>query len=489
MKKYVCVLFIFVSLVAQATPVTLEITHDGSDRDCLLAGGQKRYTATVRKDNIITGDVVKISALDDKGNAYGPASVPGQASLDISMGISGIVTIQASTVVNGVTYTQMARYYVFELKVEPTELFVCKDEVSEKIVVTINPILGGDTATVSQSSVEGSVVISNSSLYLSGGGGNDFTVTGGSGGTVTLTITQDQSPNCTVTVIVHVIEVTIDVDEDPACKYENVTFTATVKPDGGTVTWLGGDESDNTTGNTYVARFITGGSRVVLAVVDFMGHTCIASKTVTIADITITSISPDPLRLGTDLLIRYDIGPAGFNFGSVELEIENKNGAIVFKKGGSPPTAGSHQTTWENAKWNQGANSGAYANPNNGPYTVKITGTHNGRKCPPATQTLNTILEVQFEIEDPAGTANVDDRAGIAIDPHTLTAFKGGTTWFLNFTISPGANHTEAKFESKDAALNQLDDGVWTIELKDFRDDIGNFTQISSDKSFRLHLR
>ncbi|MEO8368069.1 MAG: choice-of-anchor X domain-containing protein [Candidatus Solibacter sp.] len=226
------------------------------------------------------------------------------------------------------------------------------------------------------------------------------------------------------------------------------------------------------------------------------------SKSITVKvglSISVISTAPTPsLLLGTDGTINYRVAPAGGNYDSVSLEIKNAAGTLVFKQTGLATSSGDHATTWTGIKWNQGANAGAFANPKNGPYEIKIIGTKNGTDDTD-TRSASIKLIVEADLTD-AAAAGVSRSAGIN---DVLTALKIVMKQGANETIVTGAGALTltgtqfAKHVKADApALNNLADGLYDVEFRDLRDDVGNFGDTDNNAAngiqvykFQLNLR
>jgi len=215
-----------------------------------------------------------------------------------------------------------------------------------------------------------------------------------------------------------------------------------------------------------------------------------ASARVFVGDLEITSLEPaDILELGKDLTVNYRIAPEGFSFDDAELQVFNAANQLIFKKGGIPKVAGTHSETWEKAQWNRPPHAGAYANPKNGPYKVRILGLiNNGDSCVSNVKEIATVLKITLDIEDPQGAPDPADRAGIAETQHKLASKRGAQEQEYATAVTPGPDHTRAQLKSADPALNSLDDGVYDFTIKDFRDDIGNFADPKTN-SFKLELQ
>lgn len=196
-------------------------------------------------------------------------------------------------------------------------------------------------------------------------------------------------------------------------------------------------------------------------------------------DITST-VPPDELILGESAVINYEIKPPGQSFDTVVMEIRNTIGDIVVKKEGLPVSAGAHSTSWENARWNQGAFNGKFANPKNGPYQIKMIGTKDG-DTDDDTSPLNTKLVIEADIKDEKTAGSGAARSaglGDLIDALKIVMKLGGSETVVSgagsITVT-GAAHDQKHIKVDAPALNNLDSGVYDVLFRDLRDEVGNF--------------
>lgn len=204
----------------------------------------------------------------------------------------------------------------------------------------------------------------------------------------------------------------------------------------------------------------------------------VASKDFTIIKPELTSISPTAdLLLGEDLTVNYKLDPS---FDSAELHIYNNSDTLIYKRTGIDASEGTHTTTWDSAKWNQSPYAGVYANPKNSNYKVKIVVFKNGAECSSNEKTVNTKLVIEADIKDeiPTGANTTAKAAGVGDLSNALEVLvkKDSTTNTFSATDITLIDITDGKHLKIDkSTLNLLDDGQWTIQLKDVRDEIGNF--------------
>jgi transglutaminase-like putative cysteine protease len=218
---------------------------------------------------------------------------------------------------------------------------------------------------------------------------------------------------------------------------------------------------------------------------NFFGTTTI--RKITIGEVRIDSLNPAAnLKLGDNLDVNYTVDLAGHSLDSAELHVKNNVKTLVFKKAGIPTASGSHTTTWDLAKWNQPPHSGAYANPKNSNYNSQIKGMFKGQPCDSNEKGVNTKLVVESEITDklPAGaTATRVSGLDDILDPLKVVMKMGANETIISGPGSikvtdKGSTPTVVKkvIEVDDPALNNLPDGVYSVILRDLRDEIGNFT-------------
>jgi hypothetical protein len=217
-----------------------------------------------------------------------------------------------------------------------------------------------------------------------------------------------------------------------------------------------------------------------------------------VVSVEIVSLSPTgDLVLGEDLTVEYKVnGSSSFSFDSVELHVYNYSDVLIYKRTGLGATAGTHNTTWEDAKWNQSPHSGAYANPNNGPYKVEIVATCSC-SSPHSTsdsRTINTVLILEFDLEDDK-PASDEISSGIfadAVDATKtdriavgLTPVSGGTHIFgtsapvFSAKTMVDLDNDPAVTEIKDTHVKQvmqssISDGSYYVVVKRVRDKAGN---------------
>jgi len=200
----------------------------------------------------------------------------------------------------------------------------------------------------------------------------------------------------------------------------------------------------------------------------------------------IVSLSPENiLVLGNDLEVEYKIGS---NFDTVELRILNYSEEIIYSRTDLELTEGTHFTTWEAGKWNQGTHSGAYANPKNGPYKVMLVATIGSTEFSES-ETLNTTLLLSAILEDnPAGTGTIATGLDDPLNNVKLTIdgpdanFNGQefTPVFQDVVLEDlmlnGSNTEIRRVSMKytSTELDSADDGEYTVRVVNVKDVAGN---------------
>ncbi|MDX2057713.1 MAG: carboxypeptidase regulatory-like domain-containing protein [Gemmatimonadales bacterium] len=196
--------------------------------------------------------------------------------------------------------------------------------------------------------------------------------------------------------------------------------------------------------------------------------------------VKVLALAPQPLVLGNDLTIDYEVvAPAGFAMDALRLEVVNANGILVYETP-ADATAGVHSMIWPGV-WNQAPHSGAFANPANGPYEVRLIGTEAGADCGEGAQLADTHLVLAADLVDvPAPGTNPTEAAGLADLTAALKVVlkSGGGPEFLflapTFTVDgPDRWHRHLVVEAP--GLDALPDGDYDVLFRDLRDEIGNF--------------
>ena len=198
---------------------------------------------------------------------------------------------------------------------------------------------------------------------------------------------------------------------------------------------------------------------------------------VQIVGIEITGLSPeDSVELGDDLTVYYRvIGPPGFSFARAELRVSNDEvGAVIYVRADLSGNTGEHTTKWKEAKWNQSPHSGAYANPSKGDWKINVVGIKGNKEIVSNEMTIQTDFVIRAEITDPpsplaAGLVDLQGNLTVVV----YSDFDAYVFYWWNIIFGDILNGVRVKVDHWD--LNTLEDGRWTIQLKDVRDDIGNF--------------
>ena len=201
---------------------------------------------------------------------------------------------------------------------------------------------------------------------------------------------------------------------------------------------------------------------------------------ITIKDLRLPEGRDKALELGDDLKIDYEIEPLAFAFEKAELRIYNNKGNLVYKREGLPASGGKYSTVWEKTKWNQEPHIGAYANPKNSPYQIQIAGS--APNCAAAGRDVDTQFVIHAEIRDiRAGSA--ERASGLAQAMKTLEVrlngvsgrktFKGTDLKISDIEGLPEGSYGKAVL-LQNQELNQLENGRWTIQVRDVSDGVGN---------------
>jgi hypothetical protein len=188
--------------------------------------------------------------------------------------------------------------------------------------------------------------------------------------------------------------------------------------------------------------------------------------------------------LGDDVTVNYEILPADIAFDKVELQVRNSRGELVYKRDDLAATGGKVQTTkWEKVKWSEPPFVGAYANPANNDYAITVVGYFNDNGCPAEPLKINTKFILSAEIKD-IKSGSASRASGLSDLDKTLKIRFQSLLGSMEFQASD-IEITEMKGLEKGSygkmikldkpALNQLQDGEWTIQIKDIRDAAGNF--------------
>ena len=196
--------------------------------------------------------------------------------------------------------------------------------------------------------------------------------------------------------------------------------------------------------------------------------------------------------VGSDVPISYYIFYGAHPFFYVELTIRNADGTVIHLE--SEDTSwGNHNVTWYDTKWTYGDHVGAYANPRHGWYTVRISGYYIDENSDLIEirdeKTLTTTLVIEADTTDtvPGGAVGNAVASGLAhlADCLEVRLSKGATTVAASsITLT---NITNGKHIRATGNIDSLDDGQWKVELKDVRDDIGNFLDVDGGTSGVQH--
>ena len=215
-------------------------------------------------------------------------------------------------------------------------------------------------------------------------------------------------------------------------------------------------------------------------------------------DLYIDDVSPHPtvpLPLGDHLTVHYGIhGPVDFSFDYVELHVYNSSDVLVYRGAVPDTSVGMHETTWEGATWNQSPHPGAYANPTNGPYQVRLVGIKGGSEMASNTITIDTVLILELQVRDHRPAA---DEISSGICPNAVNASHpaaivlgvqpdGDDSPTLGTDAAEFSNITPADLDNDpttsqipDALVTQemasgLADGSYHVVIKGLRDKAGN---------------
>jgi len=203
--------------------------------------------------------------------------------------------------------------------------------------------------------------------------------------------------------------------------------------------------------------------------------------------------------LGEDLLITYtvEVEQSGQKFDSVDVKIKNSSGTVVAQWLGQSGTEGSHNVTWQGAKWNTGAHNGAYANPNSNDYTIEAIG-HKGSDEKQATASVATHFRISALLKDePVATGEI--ATGLdSPSSNVRVTIDGPDASFNGQEFTPAFSNTVQKdllldgsandiaeitvtFESSE--LDSADSGVYTIRVVHGYDVAGNVAGDDRDPS------
>ncbi len=214
---------------------------------------------------------------------------------------------------------------------------------------------------------------------------------------------------------------------------------------------------------------------------------------------------PNPgavLTLGNDLLVEYEVGPSnGSGFDSVELEISNAFGNQVFVLDGLPSTPGNHSVVWADGRWNV-TYPGTFANPNNGPYEIKLIGQQSICPDDEASTSVFTELVIEADVKDDMpGGATATRSAGLddMLDALEIVMKLGTVETIISgpagITVT-GPDSADKHVRADAPVLNTLQDGAYDVLFRNLRDEIGNFADSDGNASngiqpitFTLELR
>ncbi len=263
-----------------------------------------------------------------------------------------------------------------------------------------------------------------------------------------------------------------------ACVGDNATFNATATASCGTLRYQWKRDGANV-GTNSASLQLNGlveadhDAEITVEVKDDCGTKTSAPATLTVGSITITAMVENPLTLGEDLTVSFrDVA----SFPTVSMEIRNNAAALVYKRVGLSATPADQQTTWPDAKWNQAPHAGAFANPANGAYEVKMVATQGGTTCN-TTQALTLKLVVEGDLADTkggtasqaSGLGDVVDALKVVFNGPAQASFSGAA----QITTTDIPNGKRIKLDT--AGLNSLASGIYQISLEDLRDEVGNF--------------
>ncbi|RMD65836.1 hypothetical protein D6833_02300 [Candidatus Parcubacteria bacterium] len=165
----------------------------------------------------------------------------------------------------------------------------------------------------------------------------------------------------------------------------------------------------------------------------------------------------------------------------MQLEIRNASGALVFALQGLPGAPGAHSAVWPQGKWNQVLHVGAFANPKNNPYQIKLIGKKADCRDREATTTVSTELKLEADIKDEApfgATASRSSGLGDMLDALKIVMKLGPSETVFSgpgaITVT-GPTPFMKHIKVDNPGLNALPDGQYEVLFRDLRDEIGNF--------------
>ncbi|HYC55740.1 MAG TPA: PKD domain-containing protein [Candidatus Binatia bacterium] len=187
------------------------------------------------------------------------------------------------------------------------------------------------------------------------------------------------------------------------------------------------------------------------------------------------------IELGSDARTTYEVMAPGDPFDSVEFHVRNKLDADVVEILGLPTSAGRHDVVWSDAKWTT-AFPGAFANPLDGPYSLVVKGKKDGCEVEKM-ERRDTHFVIEALVEDApppaAATARVAGLEDILSALKIVLRTNGSDALTLSgpaaITVS-GVLDDLKTVRSEAPQLDMLADGLYQVQLRDLRDEIGNFT-------------
>ena len=203
--------------------------------------------------------------------------------------------------------------------------------------------------------------------------------------------------------------------------------------------------------------------------------------------VEVISVSPRDVELGQDVTVSYGILPDDAGAESAALEIRNSAYTLIFSTA-AEAGSGLHSVTWPATKWNQAPHAGAFANPLNNAYSIRIMAKKAGSfECRSEAETVNTKLVIEADIKDIKPTGSTATRSAGLTD--MLDALKivfvdsdSAETSFAGAEITVTGATPEDKHVKVDSTfLNSLPSDAYKVQFRFLRDEIGNFSDKNDD--------
>ena len=206
-----------------------------------------------------------------------------------------------------------------------------------------------------------------------------------------------------------------------------------------------------------------------------------------VVKVDVISISPRDVELGQDVTVSYGILPDDAGAESAALEIRNSSYALVYSAA-AEAGSGLHSVTWPATKWNQSPHAGAFANPLNNAYSIRVMAKKAGSfECRSEAETVNTKLVIEADIKDTKPTGSTATRsAGLEdmLDALRIVLIDGSgvETSFMGTDITvTGSTPEDKHITVQKTTLNSLPSDTYNVQFRYLRDEIGNFSDKNND--------